>query len=151
MRTSGRTALLAEPSLHRAGPGGRKHIKGGAKHFVSLLSLSLSCMDKVFLSPSLPSTPHMLAHSSTLFSSPRMDFSGLCRQGFMLSHVCFSATAWTVARQVLLSLGCPRQKYWNRLPFPSPGDCPHSGIKPASPGFWPEDSLPGSHLESLYL
>ena len=30
MRTSGRKALLAEPNLHRAGPGGRKHIKGGA-------------------------------------------------------------------------------------------------------------------------
>ena len=32
MRTSGRTALLAKPNLHRAGPGGRKkHIKRGAK------------------------------------------------------------------------------------------------------------------------
>ena len=32
MRTSGRTALLTKPSLHRAGPGGRKkHIKRGAK------------------------------------------------------------------------------------------------------------------------
>ena len=27
VRTSGRTALLAEPNLHRAGPGGRKPIK----------------------------------------------------------------------------------------------------------------------------
>ena len=32
VRTSGRTALLTKPSLHRAGPGGRKkHIKRGAK------------------------------------------------------------------------------------------------------------------------
>ena len=32
MRTSGRTALLTKPSLHGAGPGGRKkHIKRGAK------------------------------------------------------------------------------------------------------------------------
>ena len=37
VRTSGRTALLAEPNLHRAGPGGRKHIKGGAKHCLLLL------------------------------------------------------------------------------------------------------------------
>ena len=38
MSISGRTALLAKPNLHRAGPGGKKHIKGGAKH--SSLSLS---------------------------------------------------------------------------------------------------------------
>ena len=39
MRTSGRTALLTKPNLHRAGPGGRKNIKRGTKG----LSLSLSC------------------------------------------------------------------------------------------------------------
>ena len=39
MRTSGRTALLTKPNLHRAAPGGRKkHIKRGAKG----LALSLS-------------------------------------------------------------------------------------------------------------
>ena len=26
-----------------------------------------------------------------------------------------------------------RQEYWSGLPFPSPGDLPHPGIKPASP------------------
>jgi len=26
----------------------------------------------------------------------------------------------------------PRQEYWSRLPFPSPGDLPDPGIKPAS-------------------
>ena len=32
VRTSGRTALLVKPNLHKAGPGGRKkHIKRGAK------------------------------------------------------------------------------------------------------------------------
>ena len=39
VRTSGRTALLVKPNLHRAGPGGRKNIKRGTKG----LSLSLSC------------------------------------------------------------------------------------------------------------
>ena len=29
--------------------------------------------------------------------------------------------AWTVACQVPLSMGFPRQKYWSGLPFPSPG------------------------------
>ena len=41
VRTSGRTALLPKPNLHRAGPGGRKkHIKGGAKALSHRLSLS---------------------------------------------------------------------------------------------------------------
>ena len=26
-----------------------------------------------------------------------------------------------------------RQAYWSGLPFPSPGDLPHPGIKPGSP------------------
>ena len=30
-------------------------------------------------------------------------------------------------------MGFPRQEYWNRLPFPSPGDLPGPGIKPVSP------------------
>ena len=29
-------------------------------------------------------------------------------------------TPWTVAHQVPLSVGFPRQEYWSRLPFPSP-------------------------------
>ena len=44
MRTSGRTALLTKPNLHRAGPGGRKKHKKGSQRALSLsLSLSLSC------------------------------------------------------------------------------------------------------------
>ena len=39
----------------------------------------------------------------------------------------------TVAHQAPLSLGFPRQEYWNGLPFPSPGDIPNSGIKSVSP------------------
>ena len=31
-----------------------------------------------------------------------------------------------------LSMGFSRQKYWSGLPFPSPEDLPHSGIKPTS-------------------
>ena len=30
-------------------------------------------------------------------------------------------TPWTIARQVPLSMECPRQEYWSGLPFPSPG------------------------------
>ena len=41
-------------------------------------------------------------------------------------------TQWTVACQAPLSMGFPRQEYWSGLPFPSPGDLPDPGIKPAS-------------------
>ena len=42
-------------------------------------------------------------------------------------------TPWTVAHQASLSLGFPRQEYWNGLPFLSPGDLPDPGVKTASP------------------
>ena len=42
------------------------------------------------------------------------------------------ATPWTVAYQDPLSMGFSRQEYWSGLPFPSPGDLPNPGIKPAS-------------------
>ena len=51
----------------------------------------------------------------------------------MLSCVQFFVTLWTSAHQVPLSMGFPRQQYWNGLPFPSPGDLPNPGIKPESP------------------
>jgi len=34
-----------------------------------------------------------------------------------------------------------RQAYWSELPFPSPGDLPHPGIKPGSPTLQ-ADALP---------
>ena len=46
----------------------------------------------------------------------------MCAQS--LSH------SWPFATS--LSMGFPRQEYWSGLPFPSPGDLPHPGIKPAS-------------------
>ena len=39
---------------------------------------------------------------------------------------------WAVACQDPLSMGIPRQEYWSGFPFPSPGDLPDPGIKPAS-------------------
>jgi len=39
---------------------------------------------------------------------------------------------WPGAFQALLSMEVFRQEYWSRLPFPSPGDLPDSGIKPAA-------------------
>ena len=42
-------------------------------------------------------------------------------------------TPGTVAHQAPLSMGFPRQKYWSRLPFPSPGGLPDPGLKLESP------------------
>ena len=51
----------------------------------------------------------------------------------MLSCVQLSATLWTIAHQIPLSMGFSQQEYGSGLPFPSPGDRPHPGIKPMSP------------------
>ena len=45
----------------------------------------------------------------------------------------FFVTPWTIACQAPLSMGFPRQEYWNGLPFPSPGDLPHPEMEPGSP------------------
>ena len=43
------------------------------------------------------------------------------------------ATPLTVAFQVPLSMGFPRQEYWSGLPFPPPWDLPNLGIELTSP------------------
>ena len=40
---------------------------------------------------------------------------------------------WTIAHQAPLSMGFPRQEYWNGLPFSSPRDLPDPGIESVSP------------------
>ena len=52
-----------------------------------------------------------------------------------------SATPWTAACQVPLSMILSQQAYWSGLPFPSPGDLPDPGIKSGSPALQ-ADSLP---------
>ena len=58
-----------------------------------------------------------------------------------VARLCLTVTPWTIACQVPLSGGFPRQEYWSGLPFPSPG------IEPVSSA-WQADSLPLSHLGS---
>ena len=45
----------------------------------------------------------------------------------------FCATPWTVVACQTPLKGFPRQDYWSRLPFPSPGDLTHPGTEPAFP------------------
>ena len=59
-----------------------------------------------------------------------------------LAQLCLTlATPWTAAFQAPPPMGFSRQGYWSRLPFPSPGDLPNSGIEPGCPALQ-ADSLP---------
>ena len=52
---------------------------------------------------------------------------------FSCSVMCDSfVTPRTVACQVPLPMGLPRQEHWRGLPLPPSEDLPDSGIKPAS-------------------
>ena len=59
------------------------------------------------------------------------------------------ATAWTIAHQVPLFMGLPRQQYWYGLPFPPLDDLPDPG---SNLGLlhWQTDSLPLNHQGSPY-
>ena len=56
-------------------------------------------------------------------------------QSFEFSHSVLSDSVipWNVTRQASLSIGFPRQKCWNGLPAPLPGDLPNPGIEHRSP------------------
>ena len=57
----------------------------------------------------------------------------LIHSGCVLGHsVQLLETLWTEAHQAPLSMGFSRQEYWSSWLFPSPGDLPDPGIKPAS-------------------
>ena len=62
-------------------------------------------------------------------SSPRFGVGG----GLVAKLCPTLATPWTATCQTPLSMGFPRQVYWNGLPFPSPGDLSDPGIEAASP------------------
>ena len=80
--------------------------------------------------------------SDTVFA-----FRKLC--GGLVSRSCpILVTPWTVAHQAPLSVGFPRQEYWNGLPFPSPGYLPDQGIEPKSPALQADFFLP-SELQGI--
>ena len=76
-----------------------------------------------------PQEPVSYAHCPAIMGEP-------CRckgrVSSVLSCIQLSVTPRTVAHQVPLSRGFPRQEYWSGLPFPSPGDLPDPGIEPTS-------------------
>ena len=69
--------------------------------------------------------------------------------GGLIAKLCPTlATPWTVAHQAALSVGFPRQEYWSRLPFPSPGDLPDPCMRLLH---WQKDSLPLCHLSGMQI
>ena len=64
-------------------------------------------------------------------SYQRLNFS-TCAVPSCFSRVWLFALPGTVACQVPLCMGLSSQEYCSGLPFPSPGDLPDPGIKPAS-------------------
>ena len=74
------------------------------------------------------------------------------KSSWVLSHVWFFVTPWTVARQAPLSMGFSRQECWSGLPFPPAGDLPEPGIERASPALatGPPETL-SHHHPNLYI
>ena len=59
----------------------------------------------------------------------------------LLAKLCPTlVTLWTVACQAPLSMGFPKEEYWNGLLFPSPGDFSNPGIELRFPT-WQVDFL----------
>ena len=59
-------------------------------------------------------------------------FMMVCIPTQFLSQVQLFVTPWTVACQAPLSMGFPKQDYWNELPFPIPGNHPNPEIDSVS-------------------
>ena len=59
-------------------------------------------------------------------------------------------TPWAVASQALLPMEFSMQEYWNRLPFPTPGDLPDPGIEPRSPALQADSLLLSYRGGNLY-
>ena len=80
----------------------------------------------------------LTVHQTFTFSpgySAIQHFSYVCLKHVLnaFSLVWLLEIPWTVALQAPLSMGFSRQEYWSGLPFPTPGNLPNPGIKPASP------------------
>jgi len=69
----------------------------------------------------------------------------------MVSCVQFFGTPWTVAHQAPLSMEFPRQEYWSKLPFSSPGYLPEPGIEPMFPALAGRFFYQMSHQGSLKM
>ena len=75
-----------------------------------------------------------------------------CVCACMLSHARLFIIPGTVACQVSVSMGFPRQEHWSGLPVPSQGDLSDTGTEPTSPalaGRFSTTETPGKPSTSL--
>ena len=80
-----------------------------------------------------------------------MSFPSTCIHAQLFSCVQLRVTLWTIACQIPLPIVFPSRKYWSVLPFPTLGNLPNPGVKPAfleSPKL--ADSLPLHPLGSPF-
>ena len=90
--------------------------------------------------PTQGSNPHLLLRRQILYAKPlgdpqvqKNEIGPFLYNILLFSHQVMSdsfVTPWTVACQLPLSIGFPRQEDWSGLPFPSPGDLPDPGSNP---------------------
>ena len=105
-----------------------KHLLGLVIHAMHCLLTNTCLRNKVHSSKHETPLPFVQLPNSVLHTQTREWW------WFYLSLVFISfVTLWTVACQVHLFMGFPRQEYWSGLPLSSPGDRPNPGIKPGSP------------------
>ena len=76
--------------------------------------------------------PHWVSCQFFCIISDRIWVLQMCVHVLNLSVVSDSCNPIDIACQAPLSMGFSRQEYWSGLPFPSPGDFPHPGIKSRS-------------------
>ena len=70
-------------------------------------------------------SPKVAAHSYLGLSlSWGQELFPHCARCVIHYYVPLFVTPWTGAHQAPPSVGFPRQEYWSRVPFPSPGDLP---------------------------
>ena len=116
------------PSEITMGKSGSSEVKEMGK--ISYTSFRLWVYGIVAKYPMCSQIPHLHLLATHLCISKLAVQLQVCMHSQSLSHVQFFATPRIVR------LLCPRdflQEYWSRLPFPSPGELPDSGIKPESP------------------
>ena len=77
----------------------------------------------VFKSRQLGSRSHALILTTPTLA-PSMLYALKTLKPLSLNRVQLFATLWAVAYQASLSMGFPRQEYWNGLPLPSPWSLP---------------------------
>ena len=115
---------------------------------LSLFSYKLAEGENRVPHPQLPS----LGMASTTVSDSQGE-KWVC----VFSRVWLFATSWTVAHRAPLSMEFPRQKYWNGLPCPSPGNLSNPGTEtgslrsPALAGVFFTTAPPGKPGNVAYL